>query len=1046
MKKFFSLVFKNILFLETIFLLAFIPLFPKLPVLNVNHTWVYVRIEDFVILGVLFTWIILFFRKQVSLKTPLTLPILMFWLVGAVATFHGIIILFATLANVFPNVAFLSLIRHIEYLSLFFVGYWGIKDKKFIPVVSATLILTLLGVIAYGFGQRYLGFSAFLTMNEEFAKGIPIQLSQLSRIPSTFAGHYDLAAYLVLIIPILASLFFEIKNWLIKFVLVVSGALGVVLLIMTVSRVSFAALFIALFVVLFFKKRKLIFVVVPILIIATVVVLISKPTLLNRYQGTVSETNVLVDAKTGNSLGNVEFVPGSSFKDKIILQSPAQSSQQLIEAVSAPSSSLSGIILPAKLIPEQVVLVRPVNLTGEELPQGTGYINLSLSPVVRRVDSFFYQLPPNVHSTVSAQFLVIPGRYVIKRASAYDLSFTTRFQGEWPRAIEAFERNILIGSGYGSVSLAVDNNYFRILAETGLLGFVAFFALFLSFAIYIKKVFPDIEDGMSKSFIIGLGSGIIGLSFNAVLIDVFESSKIAYLLWLLVGISFGTLVFSQKVKFSLFEELKKAATSTYAIVTYLFLFSVALFSSTLNNFFVGDDFTWLRWGSAGSFDIVKYFTQADGFFFRPATKLYFYLMYYSFWMNQVVYHAVSILLHFAVAVVFFLLAKRIFKGTLLASLSAFLFLLMSGYSEMIFWISSTGHLFNALLGLLGVLFFIIWTEKKKLYYYIFSLIFFAFSLFFHELGVVLPLLILAYQLKNGSFATVKNTIKSKAYLFLFSPLLFYFPLRFLANSHWQGGDYSYSLIKLPLNALGNAFGYIMLTFLGPSSLSIYEKLRETSKGNIILIGVIVLLVVVLAFAFKYIFKKLSGEEKGILYFGGSFFLISLLPFLGLGNITSRYSYLAALGLIIIFVFGVKKLYFYLLTNGKEIALLTTSLFVIIYSLFHIIQLQQSSFDWAGAGVKSNQFFVSIDALYSDYWSKEPIELHFVNVPIKYGQAWVFPVGLNDAVWFAFKNPNARVFLDNNVNTILTTADNPLNKKVFIFSDDGSVKEIPIKTQ
>ena len=58
-------------------------------------------------------------------------------------------------------------------------------------------------------------------MNEEFAKGIPITLSQLSRVPSTFAGHYDLAAYLALMIPILASLVFGFKNWFTKIFLLI---------------------------------------------------------------------------------------------------------------------------------------------------------------------------------------------------------------------------------------------------------------------------------------------------------------------------------------------------------------------------------------------------------------------------------------------------------------------------------------------------------------------------------------------------------------------------------------------------------------------------------------------------------------------------------------------------------------------------------------------------------------------------------------------------------------------------------------------------------
>src|SRR5438477_201819 len=129
--KFLSWLSDNIFSIATLFLLAFIPLYPKKPILDVVHTWVYVRFEDFA-----------------------------------------------------------------------------------------------LAVVGYGFGQKYFGFPAYLTMNEEFAKGVPIQLSQLSRVPSTFGGQYDLAAYLVLVIPIMVSLAFGFKNLLGKAFFFTSAALG----------------------------------------------------------------------------------------------------------------------------------------------------------------------------------------------------------------------------------------------------------------------------------------------------------------------------------------------------------------------------------------------------------------------------------------------------------------------------------------------------------------------------------------------------------------------------------------------------------------------------------------------------------------------------------------------------------------------------------------------------------------------------------------------------------------------------------------------------
>ena len=1040
------------MFLETLFLLLFIPLFPKLPIVDVKNTWVYIRAEDFVVVFVLISWIFLLIKKKISLRTPLTIPIITFWIIGAISTMHGVLLIFPTIANVFPNVAFLSLVRHIEYMSLFFIAYQGMKDKRFLPVIIAVLVATLLGVIGYGFGQKYLSFPAYLTMNEEFAKGIPITLSQLSRVSSTFAGHYDLAAYLVLVIPIVVSLFFGFKNWIIKIFLLATFFLALILLFMTVSRVSFFVLFISILIVFFFQKKKFVLLLIPLFAVFAILVITFKPTLLDRFKSTVSEVDVLVDAKTGDSVGHVKFVSNEYFRDKIVLQKRVKDKEELINAISGNEETLKAsesALLPFEFVPLEVPLVLATNVSnGESLPQGTGYINLALSPVVKRLGNFYYELPSDIKATFSAQVLVLHGDFIVKKAAAYDLSFTTRFQGEWPRALGAFFRNVLIGSGYGSVSLAVDNNYLRMLGEIGLLGFVAFFGIFTSLLVYIRKGFKDIESPLAKSFVLGFAAGAVGLFLNATLIDVFEASKVAFMLWMLVGITLGTLMLYQKTSVNLFSELKKIASSNFAIAIYLLLSAVLLFSPILSNFFVGDDFTWLRWAADCTNNCspiektISYFTNSNGFFYRPGTKVYFSIMESIFWLNQVAYHAVSLFLHFAVSFLFFLLAKKIFKNKILAVLSAFLFLILSGYTEAVFWISSVGHLFTSFFALLALLSFMLWEEKKKIYYYIFSIASLSLGLTFHEMGIVIPLLIIAYKAKDGVLASLKEVVKRWDYLLLFVPVVVYLLLRFVSQSHWLSGDYNYDFVMLPFNFAGNLLGYIALIAVGQSSLSLYETFRALFRVNLmipVVLGVVTLAGIV--YVYKRKIKFFESSDRKIVIFGLFFFVFSLLPYLGLGNITSRYSYLASLGLILIAVFLLNKIYQFLLKEGKEIALLTTSVIVIVFSLFQIIQVQQSYFDWAGAGEKVKKFFISIDALYTDYWSKGQVQFHFVDVPLKVGDAWVFPVGISDAVWFSFQNKEAKVYTYTNLDTALQTAGLSFTNRVFVFNDDGSLREV-----
>lgn len=1050
----------NILFVFTLFFLAFIPLYPKLPLLDIRNTWVYVRIEDFLVIFVFMLWTLLLIRKKITLRTPLTMPILIFWIVGAIATIHGVLLIFPTIAGVFPNVAFLSLLRRIEYISLFFIAYSGMKDKRFLTYTVAVLVITLLIVVFYGVGQRYLGFPAFLTMNEEFAKGEAIRLSALSRVPSTFAGHYDLAAYLVLILPILTSMLFGFRNLLVRATLFVSVILGFILLFMTVSRVSVVVVLISLVLVLFFQRKKKALLSLIVLGFFGVLFVISfTPALLQRFGDTVKEVDVIVDASTGQVIGHTSLVPGSQFDEKLLVrrvfQDPSQIPYQAVFTQTELEKSLPTAYFDHEDVPEQAAIVLPANApTGENLPQGTSYINLSLSPVIKKLNYFFYEDPSKTTASTSAVSYVFQGNFLIKRASAYDLSFTTRFQGEWPNAITAFKRNILLGSGYSSLGLAVDNNYLRMLGEIGIVGFVAFMTIFIVVGIYIQKILPDVDSKLARSFIFGFLAGVIGLMLNATLIDVFEASKVAFVLWLLTGVTVGTLSLYQSKQISIPKELRRVVSSNIAIIIYLLLGTVIIFAPLISNYFVADDYIWLRWAAncgtnllpgaeCPSFlsTIIHYFTQSDGFFYRPGTKTYFFLMYAVFWLNQTVYHLASLLLHFLVAVLFFFLAKKILHSTFLAAVASIFFLLMSGYAEIVFWISATGHLFNAFFILLSLLLFIRWEEKKRAVYFVASFLSLALSLLFYEVGVIVPLLILLYKFTQDESFSLRKILKTPQFLLLFVPIVVYGIARYAAHSHWSGGDYSYNLLKLPFNFVGNLFGYILLTYFGPISLPAYQLLRNLTRENIVI--ALIALFVVLAFslfAYKKVFIKIDKNDRRTVLFCVFFFVIALLPFLGFGNIASRYSYLACMGLIMLLVFVLRKLYTALLSNGRDIALSSITTIFLIFCLLHIIQVQQIRSDWYEAGGKAQRFFIAIDGLYEDYWSKDAVKFYFINVPIRVGQAWVFPVGLTDGLWFVFRNPKMQIYTLQSDDERIKTLKSSYYEKVFEFDESGQVKE------
>ncbi len=1043
MKKLSSFFSKKLLFPITISLLVFIPLYPKLPLLDIKNTWVYIRLEDLVIALVLLFWTFLVLTKKVTLKTPLTLTIFVFWIIGALATFHGVILIFPTLSNVFSNVALLNFLRRLEYLSLFFIAYQGITSKKYVIYAIWALFVTLLSVIFYGFGQKFLGFPAYLTMNEEFAKGIPIQLSQLSRVPSTFAGHYDLAAYLVLILPIFASLFFGFKKFSVKALIVVSLFLGFVLLFMTVSRISFFVLLLAFILVLILQKKKFIILTFFVLILVT---LPFAQSLTSRFGNTVKEIDVLVDTNSGKAIGNPQLVDRPFFNDKMIYTYVPSLHDTRITASPA-------AFFPDTFYPNPAPLIQAeVSPTGESLPQGTGYINLPLSPITERTNKYFYQSTNLANGSDSAKVTVIFGDFVIKKALAYDLSFTTRFQGEWPKTILAFQRNILFGSGYSSVTLAVDNDYLRILGETGILGLLSFISIFIVAGIYIRKLLPKVESHITRSFVIGFIAGAFGLALNAIFIDVFEASKVAFSFWILVGIVLGTLNLYKESEIDLKKEFISTVTSPLAVIIYLFFITIAFYVSSTSDYFVGDDFTWLRWAAdCGNLcptsiqGFVKNFTEANNFFYRPGTKIYFYIMYSIFWLNQNAYHFVSVFLHFGVAVLLYLLARKVFKNNFLAASSAFIFIILSGGSEAVLWISSTGYLFTSFFTILSILLFDKFVDVGKKLYLGLSVLSIVLGLMFHELGVVAPLLVLIYIYFKEGKSAINKLIKERIYIWLALPLVFYFILRLIANSHWSGGDYSYNLIKLPFNFIGNLIGYSMISILGPQVNPVYMNLRSILRENIFVSVVLVMLVIgIFVSVYKFFNKKIETSEKKMIIFAFSFFVISLLPFLGFGNIASRYVYLASFGIVIVFILSLRSVYDHLVSNGKVLSALSIFILSLVFLMIQTFQLQKIERDWFGAGEITRKLLVSLNKIYTDRLLHQSMQFYFTGVPIRQGEAWVFPVGLPDAVWFTFKGARVDVHVTDNrliLEGAVRESQTSQNVKVFKFNSDADVSVV-----
>ena len=119
-----------------------------------------------------------------------------------------------------------------------------------------------------------------------------------------------------------------------------------------------------------------------------------------------------------------------------------------------------------------------------------------------------------------------------------DISLATRLQVEWPRAIDAFKKNPLLGTGPSSLTEATDGDYFRWLGELGLLGTITFLNILF---LILKTIWVGVKKLPFSEKLIGYGFifGFFALFINASYIDAFEASKVAYTFWTLAGLYIG---------------------------------------------------------------------------------------------------------------------------------------------------------------------------------------------------------------------------------------------------------------------------------------------------------------------------------------------------------------------------------------------------------------------------------------------------------------------------------------------------------------------------
>lgn len=459
-------LYNKFLFFYSFFLFAFITLYPKFPLLNIKGTFVAVRLEDILIAALVVFWAVyLVFSSQIKIliKDRLTQIFLIFFFIGFVSFFSAVFLTH----TVTPHIGILHLLRRFEYMILLPVIATVVKAKDQFIAILILLLLVVLAVDLYALGQHYLDWPVISTTNSEFSKGLILKLTSGARVNSTFAGHYDLATFLVMALVLITSMFFGLKNRF-RPLLIILGALSLLILIMTAARLSFVAAFVGIILTLILSKKKR---YILLFFLASALIFVYPSQLRDRFISTIT-INVLHMGQRYQEVTQDQRIRSTLNIPTLAIKTSSNSAET--STISSPSAKIASDITPGE----------PIDTT---------------------------QL-------------------------GVDRSFKIRLNVEWPRAIRALIKNPFLGTGYSSIDIATDNDILRSLGETGILGTVALSLIFIEIGKRIFCCFKN-ESKLIRYFSAGIFSMMIAFLVNGLFIDVLEASKVATLLWMILGLN-----------------------------------------------------------------------------------------------------------------------------------------------------------------------------------------------------------------------------------------------------------------------------------------------------------------------------------------------------------------------------------------------------------------------------------------------------------------------------------------------------------------------------
>lgn len=321
-------------------------------------------------------------------------------------------------------------------------------------------------------------------------------------------------------------------------------------------------------------------------------------------------------------------------------------------------------------------------------------------------------------------------------------------------------------------------------------------------------------------------------------------------------------------------------------------------------------------------------------YYRPFTALTLGLDYALWYKNPMGFHLTNILLNSISGAIVFLIASYLFedKRYFLSLLTALLFILHPVHADSVAWIAGRTDIISTLFFFLALLSYMLFRKENNPNILFLSALFFLFSLFGKEVGIVFPLVVLSYDtvIKKKK---IKDLIFSQAVLFVI--VIIYFLLRKIPHpavsieSNGQSNVEGFNNLFILIKEVLYSFGFYIKKLVLPFNMTLFPDIHHID--NLLLP----------AFFISFLLIALIKSSR-ILIFGLIFIILTILPTILVifmdalpSPVAIRYLYLPVFGFSIITAYGISKI------NRKYISILLITVLVIFYS----VNLHERNMNW-----------------------------------------------------------------------------------------------------